>query len=245
MNILCYSEESEDLRVIDQMLAAHPETELCILTELDQVLLHLRTHPCHLLLIRLSKGAIARALEAITSVRPDVPLILLPTHDRLLLSRLLRAVFHAPTTGGFDWLNVPTVAREEPDPLRIPPLTQLEIRRALTYVHEHVFDADLSLDATAAQVPVSRFHFSRLFKKHMGISFREYVIRLRIAAAKQMLAGGQRSVTDVCFAVGYNDLTHFGRLFRKQTGRSPSNFRTQSTHPSPQENALGVAAGEH
>jgi AraC-like DNA-binding protein len=68
--------------------------------------------------------------------------------------------------------------------------------------------------------------FSRSFRKHTGMGVVEYVNRLRINLACQMLMNepGQ-SVTDICFAVGFNNLSNFNRQFLRRKGMPPSRFR--------------------
>lgn len=105
--------------------------------------------------------------------------------------------------------------------------------RVIACIQERIFDPNLKLEQVAARMRVSRFHFCRLFKKYMGESFREYVTRLRVEAATARLLSGGCSVTEVCFAVGYNDLTHFGRVFRKITGCTPSSIRERAIRGDP------------
>jgi YesN/AraC family two-component response regulator len=101
-----------------------------------------------------------------------------------------------------------------------PPL----LFKSLEYIEENLCENDLSLEGVASSVYVSRCHYSRLFKEHFGFGFKEYIMNKRIQKAKVMLQEGQ-PVTDVCYAVGYGDLTHFGRVFKKLVGVNPSVYR--------------------
>lgn len=96
--------------------------------------------------------------------------------------------------------------------------------KSLAYIHQHLCDQDLSLEKAASQIYVSRHYYSRIFQKNVGIGFKEYIMRKRIEKAKSLLKNGH-SVTDVCYEIGYNDLTHFSKIFKRIVGVNPSIFR--------------------
>lgn len=97
-------------------------------------------------------------------------------------------------------------------------------RKSLLFVEENLGNSGLVLDELAAFLFISPSYCSRLFRKYTGKGFREYVIDRRIQLAKVLLEGGS-SVTETCFAVGYSDLTHFTRVFRRRVGSNPSSYR--------------------
>lgn len=97
-------------------------------------------------------------------------------------------------------------------------------RKSLKYIEENLHENDLSLTKVAQFIYVSRCHYSRMFNKYLGTGFKEYVMTRRIQRAKLLLQKGQ-PVTEVCYSVGYNDLTHFSRVFRKLVGVNPSTYR--------------------
>jgi YesN/AraC family two-component response regulator len=107
----------------------------------------------------------------------------------------------------------------------------VNLQRALAFIEAH-FDSDLTLDQVAREAGMSKFHFCRAFKEFQGQGFREYLAQFRIARAIELLRDRSRSVTEVCYDVGFNDLTHFARTFRRLTGHSPSMYRL-SFEPSP------------
>ena len=87
------------------------------------------------------------------------------------------------------------------------------------------FSQNITLEQLAETACMSKYHFSRLFKRRMGISWTQHLSGLRIEKAKQLLVDGDMSVTEVCDAVGYNDLTHFARVFKKHVGVTPRAYR--------------------
>jgi two-component system, response regulator YesN len=98
------------------------------------------------------------------------------------------------------------------------------IDRAKRYVEEHMAQ-EVSLEAVARHVFLSPVYFSRLFKERAGITFSAFVQRAKIERAVQLLRDRDRKVYEVCGMVGYSDLKHFHRVFRKQTGCSPNELR--------------------
>ncbi|MES9907955.1 MAG: AraC family transcriptional regulator [Candidatus Thiodiazotropha sp.] len=82
-----------------------------------------------------------------------------------------------------------------------------------------------SLNDVANTSCMSPFHFSRVFKENYGETPNEYLIRLRIEKAKQMLITENYSVSEVCERVGYTSLGSFSSLFLKHVGVSPTSYR--------------------
>jgi two-component system response regulator YesN len=101
------------------------------------------------------------------------------------------------------------------------------LQQALNYIHNN-FSTDISLDQVADTAGISKYHFSRLFKEMTGLTYISYLNRIRIEQAKKLLNDDALSITDTGYAVGYSDLTHFERIFRKLTGTTPSQYRRQT-----------------
>ncbi|MDA0577105.1 MAG: PocR ligand-binding domain-containing protein [Verrucomicrobia bacterium] len=99
------------------------------------------------------------------------------------------------------------------------------IRPARALVEERFRDPELKLADVAARAGLSPAHFSHLFHKETGVTFTRYVQSRRIDEAKRRLTATGESITEICFACGFNSLTHFNRVFRRGAGASPSQFR--------------------
>ena len=82
------------------------------------------------------------------------------------------------------------------------------------------------LQHAAREACLSEFHFHRLFRDTFGETPHDFLTRLRMDRARQLLAS-QKSVTDVCFEVGYASLGSFSSKFRGQFGRSPVEFQRE------------------
>ena len=86
---------------------------------------------------------------------------------------------------------------------------------------------DLTLGEVAKAVNTSTFYFCKMFKKATGLHFTEYVSRVRIEKAKNLLLNPNLRVSEVAFEVGFQSLTHFNRVFKKMIGQSPTAYRGQ------------------
>lgn len=69
---------------------------------------------------------------------------------------------------------------------------------------------------------MSPFRFSRAFKEAFGVTFREFVLRTRLNEAARLLENPQVPVTQAAYAVGFNDMSHFSRMFKREFGVTPS-----------------------
>lgn len=94
------------------------------------------------------------------------------------------------------------------------------------YINNH-FDQDVSLDKLSQEGFTSKYHLIRLFKRYYGCTPRQYLISKRIAQAKTYLAKGM-SVTETCFAVGFQSPSSFCTLFKNRNGCTPSEFRLRN-----------------
>jgi AraC-like DNA-binding protein len=83
----------------------------------------------------------------------------------------------------------------------------------------------LSIEAIAREVGVSPYHFIRQFEALFGVTPHQFRIQSRLDHAKQLLATGQYSVTDVCMEVGFSSLGSFSVLFTSRVGEPPSVYR--------------------
>lgn len=99
-------------------------------------------------------------------------------------------------------------------------------QQVLLYCDEH-YTEPLNLETLSRQFGVSRFYVSHLFSDKIRINFNSYLHMLRIQAAKQLLLCNSRSVTEIAYAVGYNNIRSFNRQFCSTTGFSPSEYRRQ------------------
>jgi len=90
---------------------------------------------------------------------------------------------------------------------------------------ENSFNQDIDLDTLAQNVGVSKYHLSRLFKKHTGYSPYEYLLNYRLSQAKSLLKSTDLSICEIARWVGFDSPSYFINLFRKHEGITPLKFR--------------------
>jgi AraC-like DNA-binding protein len=103
------------------------------------------------------------------------------------------------------------------------------VRRARAYIDCHHADR-ISLQDIARATHVSTFYFCKIFKKTTGLTFTQYLGRIRVEKAKQLLLNPHLRVGEIAFTVGFQSLTAFNRIFREITGETPSRFRGRAKH---------------
>lgn len=107
------------------------------------------------------------------------------------------------------------------------------LRRSLLYLH-HRFRQPVALADVAAQANMSPNHFSGRFRALTGKSFVRYRLELRLQFARALLSVSDLPITEVCYAAGFNTLSHFERAFRSRWGSTPRAVRAGGrTEPSP------------
>lgn len=85
----------------------------------------------------------------------------------------------------------------------------------------------ITLTDIAQCIGMNRSAFCRFFKQSYGTSFIDYLIRLRINNACQLLSTSSLPISEICYKVGFNDVPHFNRLFKQIVGSSPSEYRKE------------------
>jgi AraC-like DNA-binding protein len=90
---------------------------------------------------------------------------------------------------------------------------------------EHLAE-DICVEALAALVELSPFHFSRVFKQTTGMSPLQFVTRERITRAQQLIRETSRSVIEIGIEVGVSNPSHFAKVFRKVVGVTQTEFRS-------------------
>jgi AraC-like DNA-binding protein len=106
----------------------------------------------------------------------------------------------------------------------LPQATFIKLCRARDLLRDCLGEPVALADA-AAEADLSAWHFLRLFRRAFGETPHEFLTRLRIERAKDLLTVSGRSVTDICFDVGFSSLGSFSTLFARHVGASPAAFR--------------------
>ena len=106
-------------------------------------------------------------------------------------------------------------------------LAPFRLRRVMNRI-ETDLSGDLDLESMAAAAGLSRYHFSRAFRQATGFGPCAFVLRRRIEEAKRLLETTTMSIADVAERCGFGDAAHFSTTFRKQTGQTPTAWRSRS-----------------
>lgn len=102
------------------------------------------------------------------------------------------------------------------------------------YVTDQVnknFMEKLSLSTLAQDCCYSLAYVSKVFKEEMGMTFQEYLQKVRIRESCRLLANTPKKISEICGLVGYSDVKFFNQIFKKQTGMTPREFRKQRKEP--------------
>jgi AraC-like DNA-binding protein len=92
-------------------------------------------------------------------------------------------------------------------------------------IQDHI-DDNLSLKEISKTLDINRSYLSREFSKYFDdLSFGEYIRKLRIEKAKELMDNRGYSLTEIAYLTGFSDQSHFARIFKKHTGQSPSDFK--------------------
>ncbi|MDR0524758.1 MAG: AraC family transcriptional regulator [Spirochaetaceae bacterium] len=104
-------------------------------------------------------------------------------------------------------------------------------KQILAFVFKHFDDPDLTLEDGANALSLTKFYFTRFFKKHTGYSFHSYLTKTRVDFAKRYLIESKMTITEVAFRAGFNSLQTFNRVFKNLTGFVPRDYRRENSIP--------------
>ncbi len=103
------------------------------------------------------------------------------------------------------------------------------VARAKIFITEHQ-DEDISLRQVAGAVNTSAFYFCKMFKQATGLTFTDYLARLRVEKVKNLLLNPHKRISEAAYEAGFQSLSQFNRVFRKITGEAPTVWRAKLPH---------------
>lgn len=98
------------------------------------------------------------------------------------------------------------------------------VEAAKAYIRKN-YSKDISLDEVSQEVNISPYYFSKIFKEEVGEGFVEYLTGLRMEKARELLTTTEYSMKEICSMVGYADPNYFSRIFKKNTGVTPTEYK--------------------
>lgn len=119
--------------------------------------------------------------------------------------------------------------------LTIEPKHNRERDAVLNYMASKYSSPDLSVDTAVSELGINRIKINDILRAETGLTFTLYLNKLRLTEAARLLSHKQISVAETAFAVGYNSLSYFNRLFKKEYGCNPSAYKDSSGTESSQQ----------
>jgi two-component system, response regulator YesN len=120
--------------------------------------------------------------------------------------------------------------RDGEEPHRSAARGCLPVQRVMGLIQRRYWER-LPLAELARQVGMSKHRLSRRFREVIGVTFRDYLLKVRLERAKVLLAAGHRSITEIAQDVGFADLPRFDKVFKRYTGVTPSDYRSANLSP--------------
>ena len=100
--------------------------------------------------------------------------------------------------------------------------------KSIDYVYSHYTDSSLNNAEIAAHAGISQIYLQKEFVKYLLVSPKRFIQNIRISKAKDLLYAEHYNASEIALLVGYNSLYHFCRIFKKETGRTPLQFRKEN-----------------
>ena len=197
----CGSNVKNGLQLLKDIKAQHPGIPVIFLTEID------------------SEEAVLKAFKAGARdffKKPINIFELQETVDGILSLRKSTRESRHPYNSGISHKTGPLK-----DMTTSQPVTLINV---INYIDDNL-SARLNLDILSEKAGLSKFHFCRIFKSHIGVSPMKFLMSMRIAKAKKLLKREDANISKVASSLGFNDLSSFTVQFKKITGTTPIKFR--------------------
>ncbi|MBU5668395.1 AraC family transcriptional regulator [Peptoniphilus sp. MSJ-1] len=101
---------------------------------------------------------------------------------------------------------------------------KIALENTISYINKY-YGKEITLDEISLVAGYSKSHFSRMFKKYMGINFSKYLIDVRLENAAKLIKNSDEGIVDISNEVGFNDYSYFSKIFKEHYKMSPKNYR--------------------
>ena len=178
--------------------------------------------------------------ELISLLKLDRPLIFRPTDasgalyfavDSLLTSYLTLNYEENEALFASRLFNILFLMSNERNSYKEQAYEDERMEQIIRYVNENYAIID-GLDELSSHFFISKYHFSRLFKKNLGVSVTDYINTIKVRAACRLLTNSDVSLTEAATLSGFNSLSYFSKVFKSETGISPSAYKKRAARHS-------------
>jgi AraC-like DNA-binding protein len=121
--------------------------------------------------------------------------------------------------------NIYAKIKESRETVYIPSYKQDILNKAIQYIYNNFSNESISVSHLAELSQISEVHFRRIFKEIHSVSPIKYITNLRINHAKDLLKYKNQSITNISIAVGFQNVYYFSKVFKDETGMTPSEYR--------------------
>ncbi len=220
--------EIDGLSMVAALKSEFPYMQICILTgyrDFDYAKQAIKLGVTRFLLKPSKIDELEEAIQAMKQRLDEISRIH-PEICEETLSGIARADVHEfdPDAGEND--KAAETDDDKGDLLEDSPANSFIVNKAIEYIKAH-YAEKLRLSDVADEVYVSQWHLSKLINKHTGSSFSEILNGIRVEKAKQLLKDPALKIYDIADQVGFLDLTHFSRVFKKIEGISANEYRNR------------------
>jgi AraC-like DNA-binding protein len=119
------------------------------------------------------------------------------------------------------------------EPLSVNSDSDESLNRIINYIAKEYKNPDLTVNRIGSEIGILPVKITQILKEKKQCSYKQYLNAIRLAEAKRLLLETDRNIVDIAMKVGYNNVTHFNRIFKEVEGISPRQFRS-SNSPSPE-----------
>jgi AraC-like DNA-binding protein len=169
--------------------------------------------------VRARKG-LAFPMQAIMQVYPMITRLSQVKEGFYAVRELMTILYELSKAEGARELSSSTFAKVSADS------DSRRVMKVKSYI-EHNYRSELRLAQLSSLVGMTESAFSRFFKQRTGKTLNEYIVDVRLGHAARLLVDTTHTVSEICYATGFNTMCNFNRLFRKRKGCSPTEFRAK------------------
>ena len=176
-----------------------------------------------------SSSEAARFLGAVHAQLPACPALVISDDPHLQATLAwealnIRGVLQPPLDAGELVYRIADIAASGNNGATSWPRLRRSISHTINYVAAH-FGDDLSVDGLAGVVGISGSHLAHRFRAEARMTVRDYLARVRVEIARDLLSHTEQSLSEIAAFVGFFDGSHLSRVFQQIRGKRPSDFR--------------------